>query len=339
MQGMDGARTLVDPDNGNYYEANAGAVVVLDARTGCSGGDGVEPELQPQRLHLGQRRPVLPGPQQAADQPRAQRRTRPARRSRRSRRSRCCRAASSPEAPGHLARDYPDGCFHFGNDEERCNAGDAVLGTVDLPARAHGVERRLLLHGRATSSGTPTATRARPSRAAPARPRRRQAARRRSTRSATRSSTPRSTYGFGEPTGIGLGDQPGVIPNHEFRVKLNPNDDDSCSSGAGATAPASRSVRATCSSRRCSSPTRTPRSPTAARCTSPAWPTRSPQSSAGLPAGQLGQPVTTIDPLVKRTTGLTPEVRAPIEAGLAGVVNPTGAAPRPARSATTSASR
>ena len=34
QQGMDGARTLVSPDSGNYYPANAGAVVVLDAWTG-----------------------------------------------------------------------------------------------------------------------------------------------------------------------------------------------------------------------------------------------------------------------------------------------------------------
>jgi penicillin-binding protein 2 len=34
QQGMDGARTLVDPDNGNYYPATGGSVIVLDARTG-----------------------------------------------------------------------------------------------------------------------------------------------------------------------------------------------------------------------------------------------------------------------------------------------------------------
>jgi penicillin-binding protein 2 len=34
--------------------------------------------------------------------------------------------------------------------------------------------------------------------------------------------------------------------------------------------------------------------------------------------------VSAIDPLVKRSTGLTPDVQAPIEAGLAGVVDPNG---------------
>ena len=48
------------------------------------------------------------------------------------------------------------------------------------------------------------------------------------------------------------------------------------------------------------------------------------QSSAGLPPGQLGTPTTTMQPMIKRTTGLTPDVRGPIEAGLAGVVDPNG---------------
>ena len=43
---------------------------------------------------------------------------------------------------------YDDGCFEFGNDEEACNAGDVALGIVDLRARAHGVERRVLLQRR-----------------------------------------------------------------------------------------------------------------------------------------------------------------------------------------------
>ena len=34
QQGMDGAGSLVSPDNGNYYSPKGGSVVVLDARTG-----------------------------------------------------------------------------------------------------------------------------------------------------------------------------------------------------------------------------------------------------------------------------------------------------------------
>src|SRR2546430_16163138 len=38
-----------------------------------------------------------------------------------------------PDGPGTTYSDYPDGCFYFGGEgEKRCNAGGAILGTVDL---------------------------------------------------------------------------------------------------------------------------------------------------------------------------------------------------------------
>ena len=47
QQGMDGARTLVDPDNGEFYPATGGSVIVLDARTGSivamASGPGWDP--------------------------------------------------------------------------------------------------------------------------------------------------------------------------------------------------------------------------------------------------------------------------------------------------------
>jgi penicillin-binding protein 2 len=51
------------------------------------------------------------------------------------------------------------------------------------------------------------------------------------------------------------------------------------------------------------------------------------RSSAGLPAGQLGERAHPLDAKVRRTTGLAPEVRQPILDGLDGAINlPDGTA-------------
>ena len=47
LQGMEGARGLVDPDSGSYYEANAGAVVVLDANSGAVVAMASKPGFNP----------------------------------------------------------------------------------------------------------------------------------------------------------------------------------------------------------------------------------------------------------------------------------------------------
>ena len=89
-------------------------------------------------------------PNNAADQPRAQRPTRRARRSRRSRRSRCCRtAACSPTAPGtRRTATTPTAASTSATTRKRCNAGECGARHRRPPGRAHGVERRVLLHGR-----------------------------------------------------------------------------------------------------------------------------------------------------------------------------------------------
>ena len=116
-----------------------------------------------------------------------------------------------PDGPNHVVSDYPDGCFHFGNDEERCNAGDAVLGAVDLPG-ALTVSSDVYFYsvgnefwnayrneGQAkVGTGDDLAGDKLPDDQHPVGNAIQHTAR---------------TYGFGESTGTGLGDQAGVIPN------------------------------------------------------------------------------------------------------------------------------
>src|SRR3954453_21948342 len=133
-QGMEGARTLVDPDSGNFYAANAGAVVVLDARTGSLVAMASNPSFNPNDFIAGNADQYFTDPNKPL----------------------LNRALSGyapgstfktitslammqnpglfPDGPGTIYDDYPDGCFHFGNDEEACNAGGAVLGAVNLPS-------------------------------------------------------------------------------------------------------------------------------------------------------------------------------------------------------------
>jgi penicillin-binding protein 2 len=226
-----------------------------------------------------------------------------------------------PDGAGTSYGDYPDGCFRFGNDEKACNAGGAVLGTVDLPG-ALTVSSDVYFYtagnefwnayrqeGRdATGSNSPNAGDLVPDAQHPVGNAIQHTAR---------------TYGFSEPTGLGLGGDEGRIPDHEFRVGFNPKDQalqlwqrgDNTNLAVGqgdvlvtplqlANAYAAFANGGT--------------------LYQPRLATEVTQSSAGLPAGQLGQQISPIEAMVKRNTGLTPEVRAPIEAGLAGVVEPGG---------------
>src|SRR4029079_17797012 len=130
------------------------------------------------------------------------------------------------------------------------------------------------------------------------------------------------TYGFGESTGVGLlGDQTGVIPDHEYRVKLNPNNADlqfwrrgdaaSLAVGQGDVLVTPLQLANAYSAFANGGTLYQPRLADSVT-----------ESSTETPAGQPSKVLSPIAPLVKRSTGLTPEVQAPIEQGLAGVVNP-----------------
>jgi len=133
-------------------------------------------------------------------------------------------------------------------------------------------------------------------------------------------------YGLGESSGLGLGDQTvGVIPDHEYRVKVNPTDKDnqiwkrgdnvSLAVGQGDVLVTPLQLANAYAAFANGGTLYQPR--LAQEVT---------QSSAGLPQGQFGAPLTTFDTKVTRTTGLTPEVRSVIESGLAGVTAEGGTA-------------
>ncbi len=316
-QGMDGARTLVDPDNGNYYPANAGAVVVLDARTGSVVAMASNPSFDPNDFISGNADKYFQDPNKPLIN-RALNAYAPGSTFKTITSIAMLQSGLFEGGPGYTWSDYPDGCFHFGNDEERCNAGGAVLGSVDLPSaltvssdvyfykignefwnayRDEGQAKEGctgcdLAGDKLTDAEHPLGN-------------------------AIQHTA--STYGFGEQTGIGLGDQSGVVPNHEYRVKLNPNDVDnqfwrrgdsaSLAVGQGDVLVTPLQLANAYAAFANGGTLFQPRLVDAVT-----------DNSAGLPPGQLGKIVTAIDPQVKRTTGLTPEVRGPIEAGLAGVI-------------------
>ncbi len=322
QQGMDGARNLVDPDTGNYYAANAGAVVVLDARTGSVVAMASNPSFNPNDFVAGNADQYFNDPANPL-----------------------INRALTPYAPGstfkaftsmamlqtglyadganHVNVEDPPGCFVFGNDEKRCNAGGAVLGSRDLPS-ALTVSSDVYFY----SVGNEFWNRYRDEGKAKG-----------FTGDLSGDKVPDAdhpvgngiqhlarTYGFGELTGIGLGDQAGVVPDHEYRVTLNPDSPDgqiwrrgdsaSLAVGQGDVLVTPLQLANGYAAFANGGTLYTPR--LVDQITA---------SSAGLPPGQFGTLLHTIDKQVKRTTGLTPAVRQPIEVGLAGAVNdPNGTA-------------
>jgi penicillin-binding protein 2 len=320
-QGMNGARSQVDPDSGNHYVANAGAVVVLDARTGAVVAMASNPSFNPNDFISGSSDQYFKDPN-----------------------SPLLNRALNPLAPGSTFKpftsiamlqsptlfpdgantvysDYPDGCFHFGNDQKACNAAGAVLGAVDLPS-ALTVSSDVYFYTagnefwKAYRNEGQNATGNHNDDVAGDKIPDAQHPLGNAIQHTAR------TYGFGALTGVGLGDQAGTIPDHEYKVKLNKDpalqiwyrgDNTNLAVGQGDVLVTPLQLANAYAAFANGGTLYQPR--LADEVT---------QSSAGLPAGQLGAPVSTIQPIVKRTTALTPDVRAPIESGLAGAVDPHG---------------
>jgi penicillin-binding protein 2 len=327
IQGMDGARTLVDPDSGNYYAADAGAVVVLDARTGSLVAMASNPSFDPNDFVTGNADKYFAP---TADNPLLNRGLQ-AYAPGSTFKLITSMAMLQNSGPGHLFPDgpntvyddYPDGCFHFGNDQKACNAGHAVLGAVDLPSaikvssdvyfykagnefwkayrdegqNATGNHNDDVAGDKIPDAQHPVGNAIQHTAAA---------------------------FGLGQTTGIGLGDSAGVIPDHEYRVKLNSKPEDQIWRRGDNTnlAVGQGDVLV--------SPLQLANAYAAfangGTLYQPRLADEVTQSSVGLPPGQLGQPITTIQPMVKNKTQLSPDVRGPIEAGLAGVTSHGGTA-------------
>jgi penicillin-binding protein 2 len=314
-QGMEGARTLVDPDSGNYYAANAGAVIVLDARTGSVVAMASNPSFDPNDFVSGKSDQYFKDPNHPLIN-RALNPYAPGSTFKTFTSLAMLQSNLYPEGANHVETDYPDGCFHFGNDEKRCNAGKAQLGAVNLPSAltvssdvyfyAVGNEfwNRYRDEGQAKGFTGDLAGDKVPDADHPVGNAIQHTAR---------------AYGFGELTGIGLGDQPGVVPDHDYRIKVNANNPDnqfwrrgdsaSLAVGQGDVLVTPLQLANAYAAFANGGTLYVPRLVDEVT-----------QSSGGLPAGQLGPVLHTIDPQVRRTTGLTPEVRGVIADGLAGVV-------------------
>ncbi|HEX9505291.1 MAG TPA: penicillin-binding transpeptidase domain-containing protein, partial [Acidimicrobiia bacterium] len=200
QQGIDGAMRLVDPDSGTYYRANAGAVIVLDARTGSLVAMASNPTYDPNQLTAGTVSKDFFDPNgslQLIDR------------------------ALNPYAPGSTFKTFTsiamlqsgirnatdtyddEGCFKFGNNEERCNARKEKFYSVDL-RRALTVSSDVYFYnvgnsfwnvyskGPGKEGGDDVADHP----------------------VGYAMQTVARTYGLGEPTGVGLaGDSPGRIPD------------------------------------------------------------------------------------------------------------------------------
>ena len=310
QQGIDGAKHLVDPDSGSYYRANAGAVIVLDARTGSVVAMASNPSYDPQALAngtVGKEFFDPKGPLPLLDR------------------------ALNSYAPGSTFKTFTaiamlqsgirnandtvddEGCFEFGNNEKRCNAKKEKFFIVDL-RRALTVSSDVYFYnvgnafwnvynakGAGREGGDDGADH-------PVGYAMQNVAR---------------TYGFDEPTGVGLaGDANGRIPDLAFNRALNKTNPDqfsrtwrrgdsaSLAVGQGDVLVTPLQLADAYAAFANGGTLYTPRLVSATHDT-----------SVGLPKGQLGPIAHSIDPQVRRTTALGADTRASILAGLDGVVN------------------
>ncbi|MEX2100415.1 MAG: penicillin-binding transpeptidase domain-containing protein [Acidimicrobiia bacterium] len=324
QQGIDGAR-------GNGMPANAGAVVVLDARTGGVVALASNPTFDPNAFANG----TAPdewfdpnGPLNTFD--RALNAYAPGST------FKMITAAAQLEEPNQIRNStdtyYDEGCFKFGNEEKRCNSINQATGkpiengSVDL-ASALTVSSDVYFYnvgndfwkryynnppdgeggineeGNVKALGLDGDLAAHPE--------------------GYRIQSTAFRFGFGKATGIGLlGDQAGRIPTRSFNVGLNQTAADSTSRtwrrgdsaslavGQGDVLVTPLQLANAYATFANGGTLYTPRLASAVLA-----------SGVGLPAGQVGEVVHPLDPQTLRAGVITPEIRAQLLPGLVGVVN------------------
>ncbi len=315
QQGMDGARTLVDAGSGSHYAANAGAVIVLDARSGAVVAMASAPSFNPNDIVAGNADQYFRDPNHPLIN-RALNRYAPGSTFKTFTSIAMLQSGLYPDGADHVNSEDPPGCFVFGSNEKRCNAGGAVLGSVDLPSAltvssdvyfySVGNEfwNRYRDEGKAQGATGDLSGDKVPDKDHPVGNAMQHTAR---------------TYGFGAATGVGPDEQKTVVPDHEYRVATNPKSPDdqiwrrgdsaSLAVGQGDVLVTPMQLADGYAAFANGGTLYTPR--LADQVT---------QSSAGLAPGTLGPVMHAIAPQVTRTTGLAPQVRASIESGLEGVV-------------------
>jgi penicillin-binding protein 2 len=311
QQGMEGARQLIDPDHGGFYDATGGAVVVLDARSGEVRALVSAPSFDPNALVMGGAPPEYFDPN--GELPLIDR-------------------ALNGYAPGSTFKLFTsiatlkygirtadetyndEGCFVFGNDQELCNARKEAYGYVDLP-RALTVSSDTYFYNAGNEFWNVYRDEGQDSTPIHARGNGLQETAR--------------AFGFGAPTGIALsGDQSGRIPDLAFRAAFNEDSEDptdrtwrrgdsaNLAVGQGDVLVTPLQLANGYAAFANGGTLLTPKLVTAIRA-----------SAAGLPPGVLGKMVGEARVAPPRPTGLTPELREPVLAGIEGVVaDPEGTA-------------